>query len=655
MDTNNWGSTPPNGEPTMETGDWRTQLQPLSRQRIVNKIMDTLKRHLPFSGLEGLNELRKIAVRFEEKIFTAASSQPDYLRRISLKMLTMEAKSQNTIPNTGNNSNPPDLGSQGMQNQVPSQGQSIPIPLQSNQSQACQQLLPHNVPNNMATAGVQSSTGLQSGMPSVSGLTQNPMPNVVGQNSNMQSMSGISQNSLEQRMPSNFFANQQRQMQGRQQMLLQQQQQQQQRQQQQHLYHQQLQHQLMKQKIQQGNLKPSLMQPHMQQQQQQNLLPPTQLQSSQHSASLDSTAQTGHANGGDWQEEVYQKIKAMKETYLPELNEMYLKIAAKLQQHDSLPQQPKSEQLEKLKIFKTMLERIITFLSVSEANISPTFKDKLSSYEKQIINFINTNRPRKSVSALQQGEIPTPHTFSMQQPQSQSNQTQSHDSQMNPQLQSINLQGSVPTMQSNNMTSLQHNSLSSLPGVSTTQQTMLNSQQPGSNLDSDEHSKPSAQFLTSSTPLFQAPFVPSISTLLTPSPTPGYSEKPIYGPSSLSNYRNISHQQATGFENGNDTHGNALITDFGKSNVEEQRHDPRVIMAKPMSLKSLCASVVTMVDEAGAAVGEDLVGMRKRGLHARNFFAQIGMTGADKMRCYMSAIVIFVLLFWCIFILHHQN
>nr|GMD49595.1 mediator of RNA polymerase II transcription subunit 15A-like isoform X4 [Ipomoea batatas] len=44
----------------METGDWRTQLQPESRQRIVNKIMETLKRHLPFSGPEGLQELKKI-------------------------------------------------------------------------------------------------------------------------------------------------------------------------------------------------------------------------------------------------------------------------------------------------------------------------------------------------------------------------------------------------------------------------------------------------------------------------------------------------------------------------------------------------------------------------------------------------------------------
>lgn len=37
--------------------------------------MDTLKRHLPFSGQEGLQELMKIAVRFEGKIYDAATSQ----------------------------------------------------------------------------------------------------------------------------------------------------------------------------------------------------------------------------------------------------------------------------------------------------------------------------------------------------------------------------------------------------------------------------------------------------------------------------------------------------------------------------------------------------------------------------------------------------
>lgn len=37
--------------------------------------MDTLKRHLPFSSPEGLNELKNMAGRFEEKIYTSATSQ----------------------------------------------------------------------------------------------------------------------------------------------------------------------------------------------------------------------------------------------------------------------------------------------------------------------------------------------------------------------------------------------------------------------------------------------------------------------------------------------------------------------------------------------------------------------------------------------------
>ncbi|KAI3434046.1 uncharacterized protein J3R85_006833 [Psidium guajava] len=83
----------------LDGGDWRAQLAPEARVRIVNKIMDTLKRHLYISGPEGLQELNKIAVRFEEKIYAAATSQSDYLRKISLKMLTMATKSESTIPN----------------------------------------------------------------------------------------------------------------------------------------------------------------------------------------------------------------------------------------------------------------------------------------------------------------------------------------------------------------------------------------------------------------------------------------------------------------------------------------------------------------------------------------------------------------------------
>ncbi|KAK2973640.1 hypothetical protein RJ640_014968, partial [Escallonia rubra] len=99
MDGNNWRPTTRGVEPVaMDAGDWRNQLQQDSRQRIVNKITETLKRHLSFSGGQ---ELQKIAVRFEEKIYTAATSQSDYLKKISLKMLTMETKSPNTLSNAG--------------------------------------------------------------------------------------------------------------------------------------------------------------------------------------------------------------------------------------------------------------------------------------------------------------------------------------------------------------------------------------------------------------------------------------------------------------------------------------------------------------------------------------------------------------------------
>lgn len=86
------------GEPVMDMGDWRIQLRPDSRKRIVNKIMETIKRQLLFSGQEGLQELKKFAICFEEKIYTTTTNQYDYLRKISLEMLSMEIRSQNAMP-----------------------------------------------------------------------------------------------------------------------------------------------------------------------------------------------------------------------------------------------------------------------------------------------------------------------------------------------------------------------------------------------------------------------------------------------------------------------------------------------------------------------------------------------------------------------------
>eukprot|EP00246_Nothoceros_aenigmaticus_P015744 TRINITY_DN6778_c0_g1_i1.p1 TRINITY_DN6778_c0_g1~~TRINITY_DN6778_c0_g1_i1.p1 ORF type:complete len:132 (+),score=21.88 TRINITY_DN6778_c0_g1_i1:31-396(+) len=75
--------------------DWRTALANESRTRLVKRIMETLQRHMPVTGQEGMNELYNIALRFEQKIFQAASDQQDYLRKISLKMLSLETRAQN--------------------------------------------------------------------------------------------------------------------------------------------------------------------------------------------------------------------------------------------------------------------------------------------------------------------------------------------------------------------------------------------------------------------------------------------------------------------------------------------------------------------------------------------------------------------------------
>ncbi|PWA66481.1 coactivator CBP, KIX domain-containing protein [Artemisia annua] len=95
----------------MQFGDWRVELQADSRQRIVGKIMAALRRHLALDEYE----IREMAMTFEEKIYAVATSQTlwnlnsfkkiglqsDYLRKISLKMLTMEMRPQNLMPDPG--------------------------------------------------------------------------------------------------------------------------------------------------------------------------------------------------------------------------------------------------------------------------------------------------------------------------------------------------------------------------------------------------------------------------------------------------------------------------------------------------------------------------------------------------------------------------
>jgi len=76
---------------------WRSEE---CRQKIINNIVECLRRHCPAqTGPDSMNELKKITMRFEEKVYTSATNQQDYLRRLSLKMLSLESKANAPLGN----------------------------------------------------------------------------------------------------------------------------------------------------------------------------------------------------------------------------------------------------------------------------------------------------------------------------------------------------------------------------------------------------------------------------------------------------------------------------------------------------------------------------------------------------------------------------
>ncbi|KAJ0774700.1 putative coactivator CBP, KIX domain superfamily, mediator complex subunit 15, KIX [Helianthus annuus] len=93
------GATERVDDPILESGDWRAQLEADSRQIFVNKITETLKRCLPFAGDK---ELQDIAVWFEEKTYTVATSQSNYLRELSVKMLAIDPMQSKSDANSVN-------------------------------------------------------------------------------------------------------------------------------------------------------------------------------------------------------------------------------------------------------------------------------------------------------------------------------------------------------------------------------------------------------------------------------------------------------------------------------------------------------------------------------------------------------------------------
>ncbi|KAK3422799.1 hypothetical protein EUGRSUZ_G03197 [Eucalyptus grandis] len=128
------------GAPAVEGGDWRRILTLESRRRVVGSIMENLMRFLPRRGQEGLPEVQNLAMHLEERLFAAASSKEDYIKRISLKMLQIERCQQNKgansllANNTSGASNKP--SDPGTWPQIQNQSQSNPNRAAVNQSQA---------------------------------------------------------------------------------------------------------------------------------------------------------------------------------------------------------------------------------------------------------------------------------------------------------------------------------------------------------------------------------------------------------------------------------------------------------------------------------------------------------------------------------------
>ncbi|CAH8382345.1 unnamed protein product [Eruca vesicaria subsp. sativa] len=448
MDNNNWRPSLPNGDPAMDTGDWRDQLPHDSRQKVVNKIMETLKKHLPLSATEGDHELRRIAARFEEKIFSGALNQVDYLRKISMKMLTMETKSQNA---TGSSSATPAANNVSSMDSIPNnQGNLLPGTLPNNQSQAPQALLSQTMQSNTGS-GVTGSTALPSSMPP----TNNNVTSVVNQNSSMQNVAGMLQDSSGQHgLSSNMFSPSQRQMLSRPNAMSSQQQQQP-PQSAQFIYQQQLQQQLLKQNFQSGNVQ------HIQQQQQ-NSLQPNQMHSSQ---------QTGISTSPSAMSSAPLQGLHTNQQSSPQLSAQQTSTQSMLRQHQSslLRQHPQSQQASGIHQQQT---------SLPQQSVSPLQQQQAQMMRQQAANG----------SGIQQKQVMGQNVVGDMQQQHQQRLLNQQNNILNmQQKQQIPPQQQLMSQQ-NSLQSTHQQPLGNVAGMQQPQQQLLSSQVGNSSLQTNQQS-----------------------------------------------------------------------------------------------------------------------------------------------------------------------
>ncbi|KAM4082048.1 hypothetical protein ACJW30_11G139500 [Castanea mollissima] len=197
----------------------------------------------------------------------------------------------------------------------------------------------------------------------------------------------------------------------------------------------------------------------------------------QTSGAIYSTSGKRFANISDLQEDAYQRVEQLRSRFLKQLNGWQQLLTKRLQQHASVPQQPKTGQTEKIKTTLSMLDQIICYLNVPKNKITSAYERQIDKAEKRILCLLHSLR-EKSVSSMQQGKS-HPNLYSVQhlaQQQSQTLQGHQHEDRKTPQLRSTKPQSSLTAMQQNNLTGLSQDSKSSLSDPATLQQNMMNSQ-----------------------------------------------------------------------------------------------------------------------------------------------------------------------------------
>ncbi|CAN6697310.1 unnamed protein product [Malus baccata var. baccata] len=186
-------------ELNMDPVNWRTKFPAESREKVVNKVLSTLMKRVPFSEHEKhMSDYKRISVNFEEKVYMVSRDQQEYILRIKSKLEELESSPKNLNPGGA-------------------QGQSISVQSTAPSQAHKQHSLP-SVRDNIASGG--GFTNSASAQPTVSVMPQVPLPNNASENSNSQNVFGNSQRSVRnlsgRGQPYNITANNMRQEKGRQ-------------------------------------------------------------------------------------------------------------------------------------------------------------------------------------------------------------------------------------------------------------------------------------------------------------------------------------------------------------------------------------------------------------------------------------------------------